>query len=366
MIHLKDAERSNKPEMSNVNILVDIYNALQRLESSLDDQHLRIRTIEGSIRSNGGSPTHGKFSSIATSMIEEKDLPDLPRSAQALSFSYAGHISSEYEASILNLFKRRFEFIDDSCSDLGHNRGSEKLKEDSVSGTIGPPQSSVGSIETHRLSAQWNNSGKCVAALDNSDACSQSIYSSRPLSRLELDMPPVPPIPEEFGPPSGRYSHYDTPPLPVDIPSVRKPISIRAHISSFSRSVSSLRYQRSWGGIRSNATGSVTSAESSSTQSHERAEISFHAYANLKSSIHSSMSFRSRERVARREKTRRLEGLSPVLKSGTGLRSVLYEKVGFKGKGTLVTLHSLLGRMRDSSVKFYRAKKSIVDGNGFA
>ncbi|KAG4428504.1 hypothetical protein IFR05_016015 [Cadophora sp. M221] len=366
MIHPRAAEQSNKPERSNANILVDIYNALQRLETSMDDQHVRIRTIEGSIRSYGGLPSHGQFSSIATSMIEEKDLPDLPRSAHTPSFSHVGCTSSDYEASVLNLFKRRFEFIDDSCSDFEHKDESEDLKENRSSGAIRQSQSPVGSRGTHLLLASQDENGKRVAVIDNSDTYSQSVYSSKPLSRLDLDIPPVPLVPEEFEQSSGRYSLYDTPPRPVDIPAVRKSVSIRAHISAFSRSVSSLRYRKSSSGIRSKAAASVTSAESSSAPSQERAEIFFHTYANLKSSVQSSISFRSKERVARREETRRLEDLSPVSRSGVSLRSVLCEKVGLEGKGTLVMINSLLGRLRESGVKFYCAKRSIVTGNGFA
>ncbi|KAH7336122.1 hypothetical protein BKA65DRAFT_563025 [Rhexocercosporidium sp. MPI-PUGE-AT-0058] len=359
------ANPSNKHEMSNSKILVDIYNALQRLESSLDDQHTRIRTIEGSIRSNGSSPTHGKLSSIASSMSEEKDLSDLPRSvesAESASFFPPGYKSSDYEASVLKLFKRRFEFMDDSCSELESNKSSEEPKEDKLARTIKTPQSFVESIDKDSLSAPWNRDRKNVPDLDNFDAYSQSIYSSRPLSRFELDIPPVSPVPEESGESSGRYSLYDTPALPVSIPAVGRSISIRAQVAAFSRSVPSFRFRKSGSGMRSKAASSVNSAESSGSQSHERAEISLHAYDNLKNSIYSFVSFRSKERVARREETKRLKGLSLVRGNGSNLDSAHSEKHETEGNGALATLHSLLGQLGEFSINYYRAKRSIATG----
>ncbi|KAE9368330.1 hypothetical protein N431DRAFT_512362 [Stipitochalara longipes BDJ] len=363
MFRPRAVELLDRPQMSNANVLVDIYSALQRLESSLDDQHDRIRTIEGSIHSTGSSPIHDRFSSIADSMAVEKGSPELPRHGIPPSSPHVGYAASEYEASVMKLSKRRFEFMDDSCSDLQYDKSTAEMKEndEEMSGPIPPPQLHAENLHKPRLPAPWNRNGKHAANMDNSDAYSQSVYSSRPLSRLELEIPPVPPLPREFDQASGRYSLYDAPTIPVETPKVRRSISVRTHVKAFSASLSSIPYRKSWSSGRSKTISSLSSAESSGTRSHERAEMAFYAYDNLKSSVRSSVSLRSKERRARRAETRRLKSLSSAERGGVGLGTMPVEKNELEGNGGFDMLYSFFirnfGKFR---TKYYSGRVSII------
>jgi len=285
--------------MSGDNILVDIFNALDRLEAGLKGQAARLGTIELSVRSGPASPTSGgSFAGDAMlGPARDKQLPGLPDHAPLTPppSSQAESPVSMYETSITRL-RRRFEFVDDSRSDIYD--APEWPSGDRLEGRGRVPGPST----------PWHRSAEAGDSPadnddDDDDAYTRSAYSPRPLSRLDLQIPPVPAVPETAQLRQGRQHYSGTPgrdyaSLPA-APAGHAEDETRP-VRPFSRSQSR---RRSWG-------SSSSKSRSPGQQSHKRVEMTYYAYENFGESLRSSMSFRSEERRAARDEIRRLEALA--------------------------------------------------------
>lgn len=339
MSHLTFATPVHEAQMNSGNVLAEIYRALQRLENSIEDQQFRIQGIEGSIRSSTSSPIHERFSSLANSLTKEKDLPDLPRLASPSS-AYMRNGTQDYEATVMKLHKRRFEFVDDSCSDLESTKEIiefERQEDYSPSGFNAP---GVHQESLHTLDP-WNRKGKQPEIMDYSDVYSQSVYSSRPLSRLELQIPAIPSMTMEEHTTPTRYTLHDSPIIHPEDQKVRRSLSARSHVKTLASSLSSIRYRKLWGITHSKSTSSVTSVDSNTSPTHERVELTFFAYDNLKTSVQASLSFRSKERSTSRSEARRLNSLSSTSANGVATNIMPSERSELAGKGGLESLYSL-------------------------
>lgn len=141
--------RPSSPE-----ILLGILATLNRLENRFESQSERLTDLEVCIQSRSSSPVgsphaipwnkHSERAERASSVFTDSG---------SRQFALGDYHASAYKDTVANL-RKRFEFIDESLSELGKTR----------------------------------NAGGC----EDDDYYSASIYSSRPLSRLELESLAVP------------------------------------------------------------------------------------------------------------------------------------------------------------------------------
>jgi hypothetical protein len=344
--------------MSSTDVLVNIFSTLQRLETSLDDQHHRLHTIEVSIRSSTTSPTPDGFSPLARSPMTDKQLPDLPGRFTSPPSSYAEYAASVHDATVLKLYKRRFEFKSDSCSDLQDDEGTAGASE-SNDGTGGAVQFSQSPAERLDVPEPSNY----YAPFHNNDAYSQSAYSSRPLSRLDMDIPPVPPLPKSTDQAATPRSDFGAPTISMATPEGGNSGSV-AHdeaVSVPSSPVTSFLRRKSWSTRRTRSRSSLSSSVDSSRRSHEQVEMAFYAYDNLKGSLRSSISLNSKERHASRAEARRLASLCSASKRSTDLCPVLYDEKSVSGENGLRNLFNFFIRVfGKAGSKYHAGRISVV------
>lgn len=311
--------------MENTNVLVEILTTLRQLESSLEDQNHRLKTIEVSIHSTTSSPSLDCSHNFGCQTIN-KDLPDLPVSSHVASPSYIEDYRSIYGEVLKELFQRRFEFVDESGFDLRSDDATapKEIHDEEVM------YSSSHRISPHlyapaplRLSNSKRNSDVEIPSVDHADAYSMSVYSSRPLSRLSLNIPSVPPLPSAKSPTSisdimepsrlAPISNYVV--VTENIRVQRVPDSI--HGSKSARPSSPLwteSLRRSWSSrrtkSRNSSSNSLASSEKCSLRSHERAEMAYYAYDNFMTALRSAIYWGSSDRKSNREEASRLKTLS--------------------------------------------------------
>lgn len=284
--------------MGQDNVLFEILNTLHRLETRLDGHKSRIGSIEHSVHP-GTSHSTSEFScsfnpsTTASTATEEQG----PRSSPAAPLSPSPSFKADsptpemYQAAVMSL-RKRFEFINDSQSKFQGVVQSWPQMRPEVPMCAG------------NGSAIWNDNdeGGITSSDGHDDAYTQSVYSSRPLSRCELNIPPaVPvlekpkstPVSEEQGP---RGSYPCGTPLP------------ESHVQEREMPLRKSKRSISWRRGKDHA--SHVSEPPSRQPSHERAKISYYACDNFVYSLHASRSFRSEERRAILHEIKRLGSLS--------------------------------------------------------
>jgi hypothetical protein len=196
-----------------------------------------------------------------------------------------------YQAAVMSL-RKRFEFIDESQSEFQGVVQSWPQMRPEVPVCAG------------NGSAIWNDNdeGGITSPVDHDDAYTQSVYSSRPLSRFDLNIPPAMPVlanpkstpaSEEHGPVGGY-------PCGTPLPESHDQ-EIKVPLTKSKRSIS-------WRRGKDHA--SQPSEPPPCQPSHERAKISYYACDNFVYSLHSSRSFRSAEKRAMLHEIKRLGALS--------------------------------------------------------
>ncbi|KAI2637826.1 hypothetical protein GGS26DRAFT_588195 [Hypomontagnella submonticulosa] len=154
--------QSNTPEILNT-----ILSTLQRLETHLENHDGRLSSIECSMLSAADAypttPPETMYSPFHTPAGHNLFHP-IPKPGIHYRNPLQEHPAAAYMASVMKL-RSRFEV--DSHSEFGILGAEEKGQEQTIADT------------------------------DN-DWCSMSIYSSRPLSCLRLDVPPVPSLPQDI------------------------------------------------------------------------------------------------------------------------------------------------------------------------
>lgn len=348
-------------QMSNAEVLINIFNVLRRLETSLEDQHHRLNTIEVSIHSNTNSPTQDGFSFSTRTPKTDKQLPDLPGPSASPPTSYGEYSATVHDASIMRLYKRRFEFGSDNCSDIRHAEDTAGASEsnEEASGT-------ANLSESHAEHLDVPASSKYHACVDNNDVYSLSVYSSRPLSRLDLEIPRVPPLPENADPPPCSHLGLEAPASSATIPEQDNSGHVPSHshdeaVFVTSSPVTSFLHLKSWRSRRTSSHSSLSSSASSDRRSYEQVEMAFFAYDNLKGSLRSSMSPKSKERRASRAEARRLASLCPVSKSSADLCQVLCgEEPLSRENWNVRNLYDLLVLFFQKTSSKYHARRMII------
>ena len=271
--------------MGRDDVLFDIFNTLHRLETLLEGQESRLKSVELSVRPSTGSAASecscSFDSDTAASCAKGKHGSSLPPASPLTpppSSKSAFPTPEMYQMSVMNL-RNRFEFIDDSQCDV------REIIQNS-------PQA--------RLEPEEHDS--YVGGHD--DAYTQSVYSSRPLSRYDLYAPPVPAVPvpaRDEAAQSSEDQSYGAP-LPRDrAQNEKEPLPA-------AESPTNSRRSSSW---RSGTSRSSRSSKSSSSRpSHQRVGMTYYACDNFVQSICASKSFRSEEKRAIRSEVRRLGYLS--------------------------------------------------------
>lgn len=257
------------------NVLTDIVDALHRLETQLENQGSRLETIEHSVHSSLRSPSQAASSvqSASLSPISGKPLPECPSASSQTSYSQPSP-ASLYNASILEL-RRRFAFRDDSDEYSNEDSASELTDQESCRSS-GLDICDAPDTDTFR----------------NHEVYSVSAYTPQQLSRLDLNTPPIPPLPASVKSINVYQQRDDT--------SALSSLHTNEAVAS-----------RAWTGS-SCSSGSTNKSKSStkSQESHERVAIAFYVYENFVMSLRSSMSLRSDERKMSREESRRLQELT--------------------------------------------------------
>lgn len=314
--------------MANTNVLVDIFNTLNRLESRLEGQDFRLDTIEHSIRSGSISPSDD--------VVDFPVSPDSPGRKYSRSWKEkplpaeptppAVEVSSGdlYAASIMEM-RRKFEFVDDSRSVIHEAfRGNQS--------EAGP------SMQRHQLHPH-------VPALDNEDAYTHSVYSMDVLSASRILLPNLasqlrPTEIEVNSHPSGLAKRKDTFVTVLDGPSQPEPVSPQASTRSISFTM------RSWRS-RSSRKSIDSQRSMSSQESHETAAMTFYACNNFVESLQISRSPRSPEKQIQAEERMRLKALAM---SADLLRSS--SVVNLSGRVTwMSTLRKVLGGLFSGAVR---------------
>lgn len=252
-------------------VLQDILTTLHRLEMRFDDQNDRLGTVESSIPVTGGSPmTHvGNMPSFRRSPTADGPMPYFPRplySTEKYDASLRNSSASEYVESVMRM-RNRFEF--DSRSELAEVPQELMTEHDDA-----PEEIQEGT--------SYMDGGN--------DWYTMSVYSSRPLSRLELDIPPVPGISQQetctceihqraSDMPRQTMSYHDTPTTATSMDS-----------PSFGRSL-----------LESEHSASTAPSTAPSTPTFKQSQENIGSvpgiYGNLKQSFKRSMSIRSRDRA---------------------------------------------------------------------
>ncbi|KAK1772113.1 hypothetical protein QBC33DRAFT_582342 [Phialemonium atrogriseum] len=165
--------------MGRDDVLFDIFNTLHRLETLLEGQESRLKSVELSVRpsnSSAASECSCSFDSdMAASCAEDKHGPRLPPNSPLPPppSSKSDFPTPEmYQMSVMNL-RNRFEFIDDSQPDVReiHQNLPQALLE---------PEEHAGNPSTSWKENIDGDAASYVGGHD--DAYTQSVYSSRPLS----------------------------------------------------------------------------------------------------------------------------------------------------------------------------------------
>ncbi|KAK9415492.1 hypothetical protein SUNI508_10516 [Seiridium unicorne] len=247
----------------------DILTTLHRLEVSFMNQHDRLSTIECTLSDAGTSPISrmGSVSPPHRSLAVEKSSRHdrgYLRTAETDGPPYQGYTASAYMASIVNM-RRRFEF--DTRSDV-----AEPYPE--------PASQYRGVLDADQ---------ECTVASfygEYNDYYTMSAYSARPLSRFELDPPPIPALTQEFLEPQDKYAcefHHRA--SDIALPTMRYEETPETPTSA-----TDTGSRRSFS--ESQHSTSTTATSVSSNQSHGQAESISSAYKALKRSIRRSTSSR--------------------------------------------------------------------------
>ena len=303
--------------MSGNDILIDIFNALRRLETRIASQDSRFSAIDNSNYSAPFTPEGSFVHSAVHGFSEDKQLSEFPKVLTPPPSSPAESPISLYEASILKL-RRRFEFMDDSCSNV-HDTSAESSGEYIAGDKLVIPPSDAD--RPNGWVFRTEPSVECGASYrDNDDVYSQSIYSSRPLSRAEPPISRIPLVPHIDRLRQGSQEYQDG--LETCTAVLDNTISIAPHVSHTHNEllpVTPLMRNKS----QKSSTGSSGSSRSScmSQQPNWRVEMAYCASDTFVESLRSSWPFHSKERL---DEARRLKHLaSPVAKDSTMSGSIL-------------------------------------------
>ncbi|KAM0812570.1 hypothetical protein AB5N19_12561 [Seiridium cardinale] len=248
-------------------VLGDILTTLHRLELSFMNQHDRLSTIECTLSDAGTSPISrmGSLSSphrtLAVEKLPRHDRGYLP-TQETDDPPYQGYTASAYMASIMNM-RRRFEF--DTRSDIAE------------------PYPEPASRYREVLDADQECPTTSFCGEDN-DYYTMSVYSSRPLSRFDLDAPRVPALPQEFVEPQGKCAceiHHRA-------SGIALPTMQYEETPETPTSAADTGSRRSFSESQHSTSTAATSV--SSKQSQDRAESISSAYKALKRSLRRSNS----------------------------------------------------------------------------
>ena len=292
-----------------------ISDMLHRLETYLAGQDARLQFIESYIRS-GATPLCLDGPSIREETSESLRISQSsksirPRDEAPDTLAEIDTLAAAYRASLFDL-RTRFLNSSDIKRDERQHQMHPKSGDESGMESLAP--------QINRPPVSVHPSGNLDLIYD--DAYSVSVYPSEPFTRSELfnrseaDIPPVPAL--RTVPNNERLSTDDIGPLENSIPYSSTVSAVQAFsqappTSPISRS-SSLRFWKT----RSNrdtivtTESTISSACTSQTrQPHIRAEMTYHAYENLRHSV-----FSSTEKRASREEIHRLQDLAvPVTKN---------------------------------------------------
>ncbi|KAI0123662.1 hypothetical protein BJ170DRAFT_712748 [Xylariales sp. AK1849] len=261
-------------QMPTANILGDILKTLQKLEKRLDGQSSRLVAIELSVHSGYTSPKTTGTSSVSSnnSSSAYKQQDGVYSSTTTASSSHPNSPASLYRKSVAEL-RKRFDFVDDSISDLNGSHGHSYTDEHAFEHSQGTqaPSDMWASIDGS-LSEQLNGDNDDVVDLPYTE----SAYS-RPLSQFDV---------------SKLAEH---PPLPQDHAGFG---------ATFEPTVSGSPGQQS--GSSCTIDVSTHPALRRYSQRHERVELAYLAYENFKSSLRSSLSIRSSQRRDEQQRLREL------------------------------------------------------------
>ncbi|KIN03375.1 hypothetical protein OIDMADRAFT_26084 [Oidiodendron maius Zn] len=319
--------------MSGNDILIDIFNALRRLETRIASQGSRLSAIDHSNCSAPFTPEGSFVHSAVHGFSEDKQLSEFSQVLTPPPSSPAESPISLYEASILKL-RRRFEFMDDSCSNV-HDTSGESSGEYIAGDKLILPPSDADRPNGWVFRTEPSVEGGTLYR-DNDDVYSQSIYSSRPLSRAEPPISRIPLAPHIDRLQQGSQEYDDG--LETHTAVLGNTISIAPQVSHTHNEVlpvTPLMRNKS----QKSSTGSSRSSRSScmSQQPNWRVEMAYCASDIFVESLRSSWPFHSKER---RDEARRLKRLvSPVAEDSTMSASILPPQG--KGKWT-PTLRGLL------------------------
>ncbi|CZR60333.1 uncharacterized protein PAC_10229 [Phialocephala subalpina] len=160
-------------------VLGSIFATLQSLEMRFEDQNMRLGTIKSSIVSLAYSDTSGSPKPLCSHHLSLVSNGKTPTPAvKALESTMNHSAASAYMASVMEL-RKRFSF--EGRSNLALNR--EVIEH------------SAPHVGERYERVQAHEGVEYVD--DDNDWYSQSVYSSRPLSHLELDVPPTSALPQK-------------------------------------------------------------------------------------------------------------------------------------------------------------------------
>jgi hypothetical protein len=237
------------------------------------NQNDRLSTIECTLSDAGSSPISrmGSVSSPRHPPAVEKsprhDRGHLP-TLETDGSPYQSFAASAYMASIMNM-RRRFEF--DTHSDLAEPYPEPVTQHQDV------------------LNAGQECTAPSLHGEDN-DYYTMSVYSSRPLSRFELDAPRVPAVPQDFiAPPNTCTCEIHRAASSIAFPAMRY-----EEMPETPTSAADTGSRRSISDSQHSTNTAPTSV--SSTQSQSRTESISSAYKALKHSLRRSASSRSGDR----------------------------------------------------------------------
>jgi hypothetical protein len=160
-------------------VLKSILATLQSLEVRFEDQNMRLGTIESSIVSSACSETSGSPKSPCSRHLSLMSDVKTPMPAmKALGSTMEHPAAHAYLDSVMELRKR---FFLEGRSNFAFNQEVVEHSASHAGERYGKAQANEG--------VEYED--------DDDDWYSQSVYSSRPLSRLEIDIPPTPPLPQK-------------------------------------------------------------------------------------------------------------------------------------------------------------------------
>lgn len=279
--------------MSEGRVLGEMLETLRRLETRIEGQKGRLDAIESSIRSGGASSMATSSSivnsdreSTAPEQFHESPSPITPPSAEQPTCS-----PSVYRASIAEM-RKRFEFVDTSCSDVNPARAAS------------PSNLKWGQT---RVTPNLNQD----EGYEDEAVYTESAYS-RPLSRLDLgDGAEAPPVPTNIrfqrdfqarAPSYAEGRHHEP---TAEIRDMQTSHSDPAHTQD---EVWAVRYENLHLNNSQNQVEfyQTTMAGPRAPRRHEHIEMMYLAWDNFKASLRSSRWRFSSDQRATRDERRRL------------------------------------------------------------